>query len=110
MSRLPCRSAHNHQRHRTRARSFALQFAKQLPRAIQVTVNNQSINFGFREPGEGSLRFALDSNIHVQAAKNAFQNTDFLPITRNHHRRECHASNFIHPGNLDVDHQRNVDF
>ena len=54
---------------------------KELPGAVQVTVNNQGIDFGFREPGQGSLRFALDGNIHVQAAENAFQNTDFLPIT-----------------------------
>ncbi len=76
-----------------RPRSFALQFAKELARAVQVAVNNQGIDFGFREPRKSSLRFALDGHIHVQAAKNAFQNTDFLPITRNYHRRECHAFN-----------------
>jgi hypothetical protein len=59
---------------------------KELTRAIQVTVNNQGIDFRLREPRERLLRVALDNNIHVQAAKNAFENTDFLPVTRNHHR------------------------
>jgi hypothetical protein len=27
----------------------------------------------------------------VKAAENAFENADFLPVTRNNHRRECHA-------------------
>jgi hypothetical protein len=37
----------------------------------------------------------------VQAAENAFENTDFLPITRNYHRRKCHAFKSIEIGNLE---------
>ena len=78
-----------------------LQLAKELAGAVQVAVDNQSIDFRVGEPGESSLRFALDGHIHVQAAENAFENTDFLPITRDYHRRECHAFNFIEIGNLE---------
>src|SRR5208282_2368263 len=61
----PLRAAHDHQRYCTRARTFLLQFTKKLSRAIQVTVNNQSIDLRLSEPRQSSLRFALDGNIDV---------------------------------------------
>ena len=48
-----------------------MQFTKELTRTIQITVYNQGIDFRFCEPRQGSLRFALDGDVHVKAAEDA---------------------------------------
>jgi very-short-patch-repair endonuclease len=55
-----------------------------VPFRSQSTISASILDFVSR--AKSSLRFALDGNIHVQSAENAFQNTDFLPIARNYHR------------------------
>jgi hypothetical protein len=88
---MALRATHDYERDSADARNFALQLAKKLAGTVEVAIDNESVDFGFGEPGKSPLRIVLDGNIHVKAAENAFENADFLPVTRNNHRRECHA-------------------
>jgi hypothetical protein len=83
---LALRASHDHQRHGAYARSSLLQLAKKLPGAVQIAIDDERIDFAVGELLQGALRFAFDGDIHVQTSENAFQNADFLPIARNHHR------------------------
>ena len=71
--------------------SSGLQFAQELRASVEIAIHDERIDLGFVEPSQGSLRFVLDGDVHVKTAEDAFQNTDFLPVARNHHRGKCHA-------------------
>ena len=96
------RAAHDDQRDGLRIFS-GLEFLQELRAAVQIAVHDEGIDLRFAEPGHRPLRFVLDGNVHVKTAEDAFQNTNFLPVARNHHRGKCHVFHCRQVRNRDVD-------
>ncbi len=76
-----------------------LQFPQKLCASVKVAIYDQSVNLAFIQPRQRPFRHVFNSNIHLQATENAFQDANFLPVARNHHRRKCHVYNLAMRGN-----------
>ena len=68
-----------------------MQFAEQLRASVQVAIDDQSVDFRFAEAFQRPLWFVFDGNSDLESAKDALQNADFLPVTRDHNRGKCHV-------------------
>src|SRR3954471_11700369 len=62
--------AHNHERDSIEL-PRGLQFPKKLRAAVQITIDDEGVNFGAGKLLHGSPGFAFDRNIHVKTAKDA---------------------------------------
>src|SRR2546428_4014160 len=75
--------------------TLILQGAQEVLCSLEIAVDNQSIDLRLGKLGKSPLRFRFHIYINMQAAEDAFQHTDFLPVARNHHGRESHACTLI---------------
>lgn len=80
---------------------------QQLRAAVQIAIHDEGIDLRPGEAGQGFLRLVFHRNVHVQTAQDAFQNTHFRPVARDHHRGKCHGLHSIWGGNVGLDNQRN---
>ena len=101
------RPAHHYQRRSDRKQGITLQAAEETIRPAQVAVHDKRVDFGFGELRLRPLRLRFHFAVNMKSAEDAFQNTDFLPIARNHHRGESHRLNLVRDSNPALDHQGN---
>src|SRR5579864_196442 len=60
--------AHDNERHSVGALFDALELIEELRAAVQVAVDNQSVDFRFSDPRQGALRFLFHCNFYVKTA------------------------------------------
>ncbi len=89
------RTADDDQRHGIQS---SAQAAQKTGAAFEVAVDDQSVDFCFRQLGARPRRFWFHIHADVQTAKNALEHADFSPIPRNHHRRQCHTVTLVWGG------------
>ena len=90
-ARCAALSTHDDERNRALMLVGVLQLAQELRTAIQIAVDDQCVNLGLSQPFEGFLWFFLNGNVNLKTAEDAFENADFLPVTRKNNRGKCHA-------------------
>ena len=98
---------HDYQRKPVCPLLVTLQFVQKLGASVQIAIYDQRVNLGAIQPRQSALWLGFNCNFHLKATQDAFQNTDFLPVARNHHRGKCHVVNCSDVSNDAVDNQRN---